>query len=196
MTRLGFFAVVVLVTEGGIGILSPSGPKKRRDNKELEKFKGNARLPHNGDGEAEDESSIRFLRSRATRRSLPGQGIRSAARFHEARPGKRPAHLGLTYEDGPQRGRPSRGVYKFEGDTHERLYGRFGQGTARREFASKAGSGNHSDGSRAGKVRGDRYPSIIQALKFVVGRGHFRELLCGLELTAWTLEMACGRAGR
>ena len=55
-------------------------------------------------------------------------------------PGKSPAHLDFTYEDGPAKGTTLKGVYKFEGDTLTVCFGGFGKDRPT-EFASKAGSG-------------------------------------------------------
>ena len=142
MKLLGFFAVVVFVTAGGIGFLATaSAQKEGADKKELEKFQGKwATASVTADGEAEDEIKDRFLAIKGDKATFLDKDKERGTGSMKLDPGKSPAHLDFTYEDGPAKGTTLKGIYKFEGDTLTVCYGGFGKDRPT-EFASKAGSG-------------------------------------------------------
>jgi uncharacterized protein (TIGR03067 family) len=142
MKLLGFFAVVVLVMAGGIGLLSTAAAQKDgADKKELEKFQGKwATASVTVDGEAEDEIKDRFLAIKGDKATFLDKDKERGTGSMKLDPGKSPAHLDFTYEDGPAKGTTLKGIYKFEGDTLTFCYGGFGKDRPT-EFASKAGSG-------------------------------------------------------
>ena len=142
MKLLGFFAVVVFVMAGGIGLLSTaSAQKKGADKKELENFQGKwATASVTVDGEAEDEIKDRFLAIKGDKATFLDKDKERGTGSMKLDPGKSPAHLDFTYEDGPAKGTTLKGIYKFEGDTLTLCYGGFGKDRPT-EFASKAGSG-------------------------------------------------------
>jgi uncharacterized protein (TIGR03067 family) len=142
MKLLGFFAVVVFVMAGGIGLLSTAvAQKEGADKKELEKFQGKWAIASvTVDGEAEDEIKDRFLAIKGDKATFLDKGKERGTGSLKLDPGKSPAHLDFTYEDGPAKGTTLKGIYKFEGDTLTLCYGGFGEDRPA-EFASKAGSG-------------------------------------------------------
>ena len=142
MKLLGFFAVVVFVMAGGIGLLSTAAAQKEgADKKELKKFQGKwATASITVDGEAEDEVKERFLAIKGDKATFLYEDKERGTGSMKLDPGKSPPHLDFTYEDGPAKGMTLKGIYKFEGDTLTFCYGGFGKDRPT-EFASKAGSG-------------------------------------------------------
>ena len=141
MRLLKFFAVVGLVTAGGIGLLSAAAQKEGADKKELEKFQGKwATASVMVDGEAEDEIKDRFLAIKGNKATFLDKDKERGTGSMKLDPGKSPAHLDFTYEDGPAKGTTLKGIYKFEGDTLTFCYGGFGKDRPN-EFASRPGSG-------------------------------------------------------
>ena len=142
MKLLGFFAVVVFVMADGIGLLSTAAAQKEgADKKELEKFQGKwATASVTVDGAAEDEIKDRFLAIKGDKATFLDKDKERGTGSMKLDPGKSPAHLDFTYEDGPAKGTTLKGIYKFEGDTLTVCYGGFGKDRPT-EFASKAGSG-------------------------------------------------------
>jgi uncharacterized protein (TIGR03067 family) len=141
MKLLGFFAVVVFVMAGGIGLLSTAVAQKEGADKKLEKFQGKwATASVTVDGEAEDEIKDRFLAIKGDKATFLDKDKERGTGSMKLDPGKSPARLDFTYEDGPAKGKTLKGIYKFEGDTLTLCYGGFGKNRPT-EFASKAGSG-------------------------------------------------------
>ena len=143
MKLLGSFGVVVLVMAGGIGLLSTAAAQKDgADKKELEKFQGKwATASVTVDGEAEDEIKDRFLAIKGDKATFLYKDKERGTGSMKIDPGKSPAHIDFTYEDGPAKGKTLKGIYKFEGDTLTFCYGGFDKDRPS-EFASKADSGS------------------------------------------------------
>ena len=142
MKLLGFFAVVIFVMAGGIGLLSTAvAQKEGADKNELDKFQGKwATASITVDGKVEDEIKDRFLAIKGEKATFLYQDKERGTGTMVLDPGKSPAHLDFTYEDGPAKGKTLKGIYKFNGDTLTLCYGGFGNDRPT-EFASKAGSG-------------------------------------------------------
>ena len=142
MKLLGFFAVVVFVMAGGIGLLSTAAAQKDgADKKELEKFQGKwATASVTVDGEAEDAIMDRFLAIKGDKATFLDKNKETGTGSIKLDPGKSPAHLDFTYEDGPAKGTTLKGIYKIEGDTMTLCLGGIGKDRPT-EFASKPGSG-------------------------------------------------------
>jgi uncharacterized protein (TIGR03067 family) len=143
MKRLGFFAVVVFVMAGGIGLLSTAAAQKEGAAKrELEKFQGKwATVSITVDAQDEDEIKDRFIAIKGEKATFLDKDTERGKGSMKIDPGKSPAHIDFTYEDGPAKGKTLKGIYKFEGDTLTFCYGGFGEDRPS-EFASKAGSGS------------------------------------------------------
>jgi|ERR1043166_2634566 uncharacterized protein (TIGR03067 family) len=141
MKLLGFFAVVVFVMAGGIGLVSTAAAQKEgAAKKELEKFQGKwATVAITVDGQDEDEIKDRFLAIKGEKATFLDKDKERGTGSMKIDPGKSPAHIDFTYEDGPAKGNTLKGIYKFEGDTLTFCYGGFGKDRPT-EFASKAGS--------------------------------------------------------
>ena len=142
MRLLEFFAVVGLVTAGGIGLLS-AAQKEGADKKELEKFQGKwVQVSTTIDGKAleEDELKNRSVVFKGEKRTLLYKDKERGTASLKIDPSKSPAQIDTTAEDGPAKGGTSKGIYKFDGDTLTICLG--GSGKDRpTEFASKPGSG-------------------------------------------------------
>ena len=139
MRWLKFFAVVGLVTAGGIGLLS-AAQKEGADKTELEKFQGKwVPVSTTIDGKALDEDEIKH-------RSLVFKGEKMTLLYKDKErgtaslkidPSKSPAQIDTTGEDGPRKGETLKGIYKIDGDTLTICVGK----DRPTEFASKPGSG-------------------------------------------------------
>ena len=116
-------------------------PKKAEDQpKELEKFQGKwATASVTVDGQAEDKIKDRFLAIKGDKATFLDKDKERGTGSMKLDPGKSPAHLDFTYEDGPAKGTTLKGIYKFEGDTLTVCYGGFGKDRPT-EFASKEGT--------------------------------------------------------
>jgi uncharacterized protein (TIGR03067 family) len=143
MRWLKFFAVVGLVTAGGIGLLSAAAQKEGADQKELEKFQGKwVPVSTTIDGNALDEDEIK-------NRSLVYKGEKITFLYKDKErgtasvkidPSKSPAQIDTTFGSGPGKGATLKGIYKFDGDMLTIC--NCGPGKDRpTEFASKPGSG-------------------------------------------------------
>ena len=144
MKLLGFFAVVVFVMAGGIGLLSTAvAQKEGADKKELEKFQGKwvpVSVTVDGKTQERDEFKDRFMVFKGEKAAFMYKDKERGTGSMKIDPGKSPAHIDFTYEDGPAKGTTLKGIYKFKGDTLTVCYGGFGKDRPT-EFASKAGSG-------------------------------------------------------
>ena len=143
MRLLEFFAVVGLVTAGGIGLLSAADQKEGTDKQDLEKLQGKwVPVSTTIDGKALDEDEIKH-------RSLVFKGEKMTLLYKDKErgtaslkidPSKSPAQIDTTNEDGPAKGLGLKGIYKFDGDTLTRCFVGIGKDRPT-EFASKPGSG-------------------------------------------------------
>jgi uncharacterized protein (TIGR03067 family) len=142
MRLLGFYAVVVFVMAGGIGLLSTAvAQKEGADKNDLEKFQGKwATASITVDGKKEDEIKDRFLVIKGEKATFLYEDKERGTGSITLDPGQSPARLDFKYEDGPAKGKTLKGIYKFDGDTLTLCYGGFGNDRPT-EFASKAGSG-------------------------------------------------------
>ena len=143
MRLLKFFAVVGLVTAGGVGLLSAAAQKEGADKQELEKFQGKwVPVSASIDGKAleEEEMKDRSMVFKGEKRILMYKDKERGTASLKIDPGKSPAQIDTTNEDGPGKGATLKGIYKFDGD---KLTLCFVLNSKDRptEFASKPGSG-------------------------------------------------------
>jgi uncharacterized protein (TIGR03067 family) len=139
MKLLGFFAVLVFVMAGEIGLL-PTAAAQNEGAKELEKFQGKwATVSVTVNAQVEDEIKNRFMAIKGEKATFLYKDKERGTGSLKIDPSKSPAHIDFTYEDGPAKGKTLKGIYKFEGDTLTVCYGGFGKDRPS-EFASKAGS--------------------------------------------------------
>src|SRR6516164_3853246 len=142
MRLLKFFAVVGLVTAGGIGLLS-AAQKEGADKKELEKFQGRwVLVSATIDGKAweEDEIKHRSVVFKGEKLTLLYKDKERGTASLKIDPSKSPAQIDTTAEDGPRQGGTSKGIYKFDGDTLTICFVLDSKDRPT-EFASKPGSG-------------------------------------------------------
>jgi uncharacterized protein (TIGR03067 family) len=143
MRLLEFFAVVGLVTAGGIGLLSAADQKEGADKKELEKFQGKwVTVSTTIDGKAleEDEIKNRSVVFKGEKLTLLYKDKERGTASLKIDPSKNPAQIDTTAEDGPRQGGTSKGIYKFDGDTLTICFVLDSKDRPT-EFASKPGSG-------------------------------------------------------
>ena len=142
MRLLKFFAVVGLVTAGGIGLLS-AAQKEGADKKELEKFQGRwVLVSATIDGKAweEDEIKHRSVVFKGEKLTLLYKDKERGTASLKIDPSKSPAQIDTTNEDGPAKGLGLKGIYKFDGDTLTLCFVLPSKDRPT-EFASKPGSG-------------------------------------------------------
>jgi uncharacterized protein (TIGR03067 family) len=144
MRALGFFAVVALGMAGGIGLLSAAAAQKEgADRKELDKFQGKwtpVSVTVDGKTQEEDEIKDRFMVVKGEKATAMYKDKERGTASLKLDPGKSPAHIDSTYQDGPAKGTTLKGIYKFERDMLTICYGGLGKDRPT-EFASKPGSG-------------------------------------------------------
>ena len=144
MRLLEFFAVVGLVTAGGIGLLSTAAAQNEgTDKKELEKFQGKwVPVSTTIDGKAleEDEIKNRSVVFKGEKLTLLYKDKERGTASLKIDPSKSPAQIDATFEDGPRKGETLKGIYKFDGDTLTLCFV-VGSKDRPTEFASKPGSG-------------------------------------------------------
>ena len=143
MRLLKFFAVVGLVTAGGIGLLSADAQKEGAGKKELEKFQGKwVQVSTTIDGKSleEDELKNRFVVFKGEKLTLLYKDKERGTISLKIDPSKSPAQIDATFEDGPRKGETLKGIYKFDGDTLTLCFVLPSKDRPT-EFASKPGSG-------------------------------------------------------
>ena len=144
MRLLRFFAVVGLVTAGGIGLLSTAAAQNEgADKTELEKFQGKwVPVSTTIDGKAleEDEMKGRSTVVKGEKLILLYKDQERGTASLKIDPSKSPAQIDTTAEDGPRQGGTSKGIYKFDGDTLTLCFV-VGSKDRPTEFASNPGSG-------------------------------------------------------
>src|SRR5262249_7192505 len=143
MRLLKSFAVVGLVTAGGIGLLSAAPQKEGANKNELEKFQGKwvlVSISFDGKAWEEDEMKDRFVMFKGEKRTRLYKDKERGTASLKIDPSKNPAQLDSTDEDGPGKGVTTNGIYKFDGDTLTVCMGGIGKDRPT-EFASKPGSG-------------------------------------------------------
>ena len=142
MRWLKFFAMVGLVTAGGIGLLS-AAQKEGADKTELEKFQGKwVPVSTTIDGKAleEDEMKGRSTVVKGEKMTLLYKDKERGTASLKIDPSKSPAQIDTTNEDGPAKGLGLKGIYKFDGDTLTLCFVLPSKDRPT-EFASKPGSG-------------------------------------------------------
>ena len=142
MRWLKFFAMVGLVTAGGIGLLS-AAQKEGADKKELEKFQGRwVLVSATIDGKAldEDEFKNRSVVFKGEKMTFLYKDKERGTASLKIDPSKSPAQIDTTNEDGPAKGLGLKGIYKFDGDTLTLCFVLPSKDRPT-EFASKPGSG-------------------------------------------------------
>jgi uncharacterized protein (TIGR03067 family) len=141
MQRLGFCALAALVTAGGFGLLSTANAQ---DKKELGKLDGKweaVSVTVDGKAQEPEELKDRFLVIKGDKAMFLYKDKERGTATLKIDPGKSPAHIDFTYEDGAAKGATLKGICKIEGDTMTVCYGGFNKDRPT-EFASKPGSGN------------------------------------------------------
>src|SRR5262245_53991580 len=98
MKLLGFFAVVVFVMAGGIGLLSTAVAQKEvADKNDLEKFQGKwATASVTVDGKVEDEIKDRFLAIKGDKATFLYKDQERGTGSMTLAPGNSPARLDFT----------------------------------------------------------------------------------------------------
>jgi uncharacterized protein (TIGR03067 family) len=140
MKLLRFFALVALVTASGMGLLSTAAAQ---DKKELAKLEGKweaVSVTVDGKAQEPEELKDRFLVIKGDKAMFMYKDKERGTSSMKIDPGKTPAQIDTTYEDGPAKGSTLKGIYKLEGDTLTICYGGLNKDRPT-EFASKPGSG-------------------------------------------------------
>jgi uncharacterized protein (TIGR03067 family) len=142
MKWLKFFALLGLVTAGGVGLLS-AAQTDGADKKDLEKFQGQwLQVSGTIDGKAmeEDEFKNRSVLFKGEKLILLFKDKERGTQSLKIDSSKAPAQFDSTWDDGPVKGGAVKGIYKFDGDTLTLCFV-VGSKDRPTEFASKPGSG-------------------------------------------------------
>ena len=146
--RVFLFLVAALLVASPVCLLSADTPKGGVDEKELKKFQGKWTVVSASHEEKEVDADavknttlvIKGTKITATHKDKQDKERRVTSTITKLDASKTPAQIDAIVEDGPDKGKTGKGLYKFDGD--KLRFARVDPGKERpTELASKAGSG-------------------------------------------------------